>query len=169
MQTSQEHLPRSPRTPANGEIEGAWRIVIARPRQEVYAFWRRFDNLALVFDHIKRIEPMADGRSHWVVKAPAGLTAEWEAEIIEEDPGRRIAWNSTGGGDVDGVDNSGSVEFLDAPDGLGTEVRILLRYEPPGGRFGQAVARFLGRDPSVDVPRDLERLKLLMETGRSPR
>ena len=75
-------------------------VTINRPRDEIYAFWRDFSNLAPVMENVERIDVVDDRRSHWVVKAPAGKTVEWDSVVTEDEPGRLIAWQSVEGADV---------------------------------------------------------------------
>jgi uncharacterized membrane protein len=133
----------------------------ARPEQ-LYAFWRDFENLPRFMDNLESVEVLDDKRSRWVADGPAGVKAEWEAEIINEVPNELIGWRS-----VDGsrVDNAGSVHFTEAPGGRGTEVKVVLRYDPPGGKFGAVVSRMFGEDPDWQVQEDLRRLKMLVEAG----
>ena len=137
-------------------------VTINRPRQELYAFWRDFANLARFMDNIESIETLDDRRSRWAVKAPAGTTVEFVSRVTEDAPGSRIAWESEEGSDIR---NSGKVEFLDAPPGRGTYVRATLTYDAPGGAVGRAFAKLLQREPNVQARRDLRRFKQLMETG----
>src|SRR5690606_10859796 len=69
-------------------------VTINRPREELYAFWRDFRNLARFMENVERVDVGDDRRSHWVVKAPAGRTVEWDSVITEDEPGRVIAWES---------------------------------------------------------------------------
>ncbi|HEX8151510.1 MAG TPA: cyclase, partial [Thermoanaerobaculia bacterium] len=73
-----------------------------------------------------------------------------------------IGWRSVEGSKVD---NAGSVHFKPAAGGRGTEVKVVLRYDPPGGVFGAAVSKMFGEDPDYQVQEDLRRLKMLVETG----
>ena len=138
---------------------------IAKPRAELFAFWRDFNNLPRFMDHLQSVRVTDDKRSHWVVKAPAGRTVEWDAEIINEVPDELIAWRSLAGADVD---NAGSVRFVDAPGDRGTEVRVVLDYIPPAGRVGKYVAMLFGEAPEIQVKEDLRRFKRLMEAGYPP-
>jgi uncharacterized membrane protein len=140
-------------------------VTIGKPRQELYDFWRDFRNLAAFMENVERVDVLDGRRSHWVVKAPGGRTVEWDSLITEDEPGRRIAWRSADGADVD---NSGHVEFRDAPTDHGTEVRVRISYDPPGGKLGQALAKAFQKEPNVQARRDLRRLKALMETGEIP-
>jgi uncharacterized membrane protein len=60
-------------------------ITIARPRAEMYRFWRRFENLPSFMDHLEAVTATGPTYSHWVAKAPAGMRVEWDAEIINEE------------------------------------------------------------------------------------
>ena len=137
-------------------------VTIARPRSEVYAFWRDFSNLAGVMENIERIDIVDARRSHWVVKAPGGKTVEWDSVVTDDEPDRLIAWQSVEGSDIA---SSGRVEFLDAAPGRGTMVRATIAYDPPGGAIGEWIAKLLQREPALQVRRDLRRLKQWLETG----
>ena len=137
-------------------------VTINRPRNEVYAFYRDFNNLPTFMDNVERIDVSDARNSHWVVKAPAGRTVEWDAVVTEEREGEMIAWTSTEGADID---NSGRIDFRDATGGRGTYVTATLLYDPPGGVIGKIVAKMFQREPHIQARRDLRRFKQLMETG----
>ncbi|MEV7969547.1 SRPBCC family protein [Sphaerisporangium sp. NPDC088356] len=137
-------------------------ITVYRPRQEVYDFWHDFENLPRFMAHLESVETIGGGYSHWRASAPAGRCIEWDAEIVEDRPGELIAWRST---ESAAVRNRGSVSFTDAPGGRGTEVRVEIEYDPPGGKVGLAFARLLGEHPEQQVRDDLRRFKQVMETG----
>jgi uncharacterized membrane protein len=135
--------------------------VINRPREEIYAFWRSFENLPRFMDHLEAVQVLDDRRSHWVARGPAGTRVEWDAEIHNEIANELIAWRSLPGSEVD---HAGSVHFTPIPND-GTEVRVILRYDPPAGKVGAAVARLFGEEPSQQVAEDLRRFKQVMEAG----
>jgi uncharacterized membrane protein len=137
-------------------------VTVKRPVEEVYRFWRDLTNLPSFMVHLKAVEATGDGRTHWTANAPAGRTVEWDAEVVEDQPNRRIAWRSLEGSQVA---NSGSVSFTPAPGGAGTEVRVELGYDPPGGTLGKVVAKLFGEEPQQQVTDDLRRLKQVLETG----
>lgn len=145
-----------------GPIEMEKAITIAHPPDEVYGFWHDFRNLPHFMIHLESVERLGDGRSHWTAKGPAGTTIEWDAEMTEDRPNELIAWRSLPGTDVP---NSGSVRFSRAPGGRGTEVRVRVRYDPPAGALGAAVAGLFGERPDQQVQDGLRRLKQVMETG----
>src|SRR5262249_44284557 len=69
-------------------------IRIERSLDEVYRFWRRFENLPRYMAHLERITDLGSGRSRWVADGPAGMRVEWDAEIINEIRNKVIAWRS---------------------------------------------------------------------------
>ncbi|WP_119680051.1 SRPBCC family protein [Indioceanicola profundi] len=137
-------------------------VTIDKPASELYAYWRDFSNLSNFMENLERIEVIDRDHSRWTAKGPAGMTVSWEAEVTDDRPDSRIAWRSKPGADVP---NWGHVEFRPAPRG-GTEVHAVIRYEPPAGMLGRAVAKMLGREPQQQMKDDLARFKRMMETGQ---
>lgn len=135
-------------------------ITIGADRTRLYDYWRDFANLPRFMEHLVSVHVASPTRSHWVAKAPAGTTVEWDAEIINDVPGRLIAWKSLSGADVP---NAGSVHFTDAPHGRGTVVKVEMDVEPPVGTLGLIIATMFGDDPDRDVREALSNLKHLME------
>lgn len=138
-------------------------VTINATPERIYTFWRNFSNLPRFMNNLESVESHDNTRSRWVAKGPAGTTVDWEAEIINEIPNELIGWRSLEGSQVD---NAGSVHFTSA--GTGTEVRVVLRYDPPAGKAGAKVSKILGEDPALQVEEDLQRLKTLMENGTAP-
>lgn len=137
-------------------------VVMNRSVEDLYQFWRNFENLPQFMQHLESVEIIDDRRSRWVAKAPAGTTVKWEAEIIDDEPNELIAWRSVENSDIE---NSGFVLFEDAPGGRGTLVSVALEYRPLGGVLGAAIAKLFGEEPSQQLSTDLRRFKQLMETG----
>ena len=137
-------------------------VTINRPVLEVYRFWRNFENLPRFMDHLESVTVLDETRSHWAAKAPAGTRIEWDAVIHNEIEDELIAWRSLPGSEVN---NAGSVHFTPTPDGSGTDVRVVLSYEPPAGKLGAVMARLLGEEPSRQVADDLRRFKQVMDSG----
>jgi uncharacterized membrane protein len=134
-------------------------VVINRSPEELYEFWRNLENLPQVMSHLVSVKDLGGNRSRWIAEAPAGTVVEWDAELINDLPSELIAWRSLEGSDVD---NAGSVHFRPHPSG-GTEVKVVIRYTPPGDVLGAAVAKFFGVDPQKQVKEDLARFKEQME------
>ena len=137
-------------------------ITINRPPEEVYAFWRDLENLPRFMVHLESVRQLDDRRSYWKVRAPLGTTVEWTAEIVEDRPDELISWRSIEDAQVP---NSGTVRFIRAPGGRGTEVHLELQYDPPAGAVGATIAKLFGREPSQQVDGDLRRFKQVLETG----
>lgn len=138
-------------------------VTINRPREELYAFWRDFQNLASFMENIVSVKPTGDkGRAVWTIRAPAGRTVEVETEVVREQPGELIAWRSVPGSQID---TEGRVTFKDAPGERGTRVSVRVAYKPPAGELGRLVAKLFQREPEVQARHDLKRFKMLMEAG----
>jgi uncharacterized membrane protein len=137
-------------------------ITVARPRGEVYAYWRDFENLPRFMRNLTSVENIGGGRSHWVVKSIAAREVEWDAEIVEDKRNERISWRTVGA--EDDIRHAGSVSFNQAGEAV-TEVRVDLMYDAPGGKIGATVARLFGDEPGQQIEQDLERFKRVLETG----
>ena len=139
-------------------------VIIDRPASELYSYWRNLTNLPNFMGHLKSVtNKNEDGTvTHWVANAPLDLSVEWDAEIIKEEPDHLIAWRSLANADID---NCGFVRFTPATDNRGTQVKVVLEYQPPGGALTNAIAKLFGESPQEQVGDELNRFKQLMETG----
>lgn len=136
-------------------------IMINHPAGELYRFWRNFENLPRFMEHLEAVEILSDRISRWRAKAPAGQEVEWEAEIYNEIPYELIAWRSLPGSQIN---HAGSVHFRELP-GQGTEVRVVLNYEPPAGPLGTMIAKMFGQEPELQIEESLKTFKRFMERG----
>ncbi len=143
-------------------IEAA--VEIKSSAETLFQFWRNLENLPRVMRHVKSVEQRSDGRSHWKVAGPAGQIFEWDAEVINEEENRFLAWQSLPGATVS---NAGSVWFEPTPNGS-TRVKVALEYDPPAGALGVAVAALLGSSQEADLQQDLARFKTFAERDLSP-
>jgi len=143
---------------ATAPIETA--VTIAKPRAELYAYWRRLENLPRFMKNLDTVADLGGGRSHWVGKSPLGFKVEWDAEIVEEREGQLLSWRSLPGSQVH---NAGTVFFEDAAGGRGTTVRVSLEFRGDG--IGQAIGKALSSVTEQQVHEDIRRFKRLMETG----
>lgn len=137
------------------------RIVNRSPR-ECYEAWRRLEDLPRTMSHLIEVREIDEKRSHWIARGPAGGRIEWDAEIVDDVPGERIAWRSLPGADVP---NAGTVRFEAAPGGRGTILRVHLQYHPKGGEFVATIATLTGRAPDAQLREDLRRFKQMLEAG----
>jgi uncharacterized membrane protein len=139
-------------------------VTVGCTPEQAYAIWRDFRNLPSFMTHLESAEVAGPG-VRFRLKGPAGMHPEWDAEISEDVPNRRLGWRSVAGASVM---SEGRVTFAEAPRGLGTEVRLELRYEPPGGAAGVALAKLLKALPGLKIENDLRRFKQIVELGEIP-
>lgn len=146
----------------SGEVHVHKAITVNKSPEQVYRFWRDFRNLPRFMNHLESVEVQDDRRSHWKTRGPAGMSVEWDAEIVEDRPDQVIAWRSVRGSRVD---HAGSGRFMPAPGGRGTEVHVEVRYSPPGGAVGDAIAWLFGESADQQIYDDLRAFKQLIEVG----
>ena len=158
---SETKSPFKRRSLLTGKIHVKQATTINKPAAELYEFWRNFENLPMFMRHLESVTKTDETASHWKAKAPLGQTVEWDAEVTSDIPNQRIGWTALPGSFVP---NSGVVEFLPTID-RGTEVKITMIYEAPGGKLAEWIAWALGEEPSIQIAEDLRRFKRLMETG----
>ena len=139
-------------------------IRIDKPVSEVFAYWRNLENFPLWMSHVQEVRYIGGDRYHWKVDGPAGVAAEWDAELLNVVQDREMTWRSVPGS---AIRNTGRVRF--EPDGDGTRVHVAIQYQPPGGVIGHAVAKVFGTDPASEMDTDLAKLQSLVETGQLPR
>lgn len=137
-------------------------ITVGLPPEEVYRFWRNFENLPRFMSHLEQVRVIDDVRSHWVAVGPAGTRFEWDSEVTEDRPNHLLRWRSAPNADIE---NYGTVSFTRAPGDRGTEIHVRLIYHPPMGAVGTAAARLFGKEPGQQIKGDLARLKQVLETG----
>src|SRR5690349_10145342 len=137
-------------------------VTVGRPAQQLYDEWRDFTRFPRFMENVERVEKLDDKISRWTIKAPAGTSVQLVTRISEDIPGKAIAWMSEPESEIE---TEGRVEFIEAPPGRGTYVRLTQRYSPPGGTIGKGIAKLLQREPKIQARRDLKRFKSLMETG----
>ena len=157
------------RSTVRAEDSGLWgaqdlsvhtKIMVDRPREMVYRYWRALDNLPNFMSHLKEVRTYGN-RSHWVARGPVGMTADWDAEITHDTPNERLAWRSLPGSPVE---TRGEIRFRPASIGEGTEVEVDMRYRLPAGRLG----RWLGGASEQMIRRDLGEFKRMIEQQASP-
>jgi uncharacterized membrane protein len=137
-------------------------VTIDKPKDEIYRAWRDFGRFPTFMENVEAVEDLGGGRSKWTIKAPLGSTVELVTQITEDRAGEAIGWKSEPESEIE---TEGHVEFFDVAPGRGTGVRLTLRYDPPAGLPGRAIAKILQREPNVQARHDLRRFKMLMETG----
>jgi uncharacterized membrane protein len=135
-------------------------VLINKSPEELYRYWRQFENLPRFMDHLVSVKTEGDQRSHWVVKSIGNAEVSWDAEIVNDVPNELIAWRTVEESDVD---HAGSVRFEGT--GRGTRVKVTLEYRPPAGKVGVGLAKLFGQEPRQMIENDLRRFKQVMESG----
>ena len=138
-------------------------LTINRPAGELYAYWRNLENLPTFMPHVKSVQELGEGRSHWVVEVINNMELEWDARITEDRPDEMLAWETLPDAQVQ---NRGYVKFI--PTARGTEVAVSLEYDPPGallGRMAGGAVKFIAEQ---QVKEEIRNFKRLMETGEVP-
>jgi uncharacterized membrane protein len=138
-------------------------ISVNAPVDEVYGLWSNFENFPRFMDNIEEIHDIGNGRSHWVVKGPAGTRVEFEAQMVENVPNEVVAWETTPDSQVK---HSGAVRFKENRSGK-TQINVNMEYSPPAGIAGHTVAKMFGKDPKTEMDADLARFKSIMEQGKT--
>lgn len=124
-----------------GSVNVRTTMVVNKPKDEVYSYWRKLENLPNFMKHLKTVTAHDNKRSHWEAVMPGNLgVVKWEAEIVEEEQNRKIAWRSVEGSMIE---NAGKVVFEEALGGQGTKLDIIISYRPPAGDIGRKVASWL--------------------------
>ena len=135
-----------------GSIEQS--IDVQVPVRTAYDQWTQFEDFPQFMEGVERIEQLDDTHLHWHTKV-AGKAKEFDAEITEQTPDQRIAWESK-----DGPEHAGVVTFHHIDDGV-TRVMLQMDYTPDGvaEKVGDALGLVERR-----VKGDLGRFKELIES-----
>lgn len=148
------------RTPA---INVRTTLIVNKPRNEVYRFWRKLENLPIFMHHLASVREVDPLHSRWEAIIPANLgRIRWNAEIVKDEYGVLIGWQSIAGS---AIENAGKVEFRDVAEG--TELRVTITYRPPAGDIGVAIAKLLNPALQKIVERDIHQFKEYIE-GTTP-
>jgi len=133
-------------------------IEVDVPVRLAYDQWTQFEDFPEFMEGVERVIQRDDKFLDWTARI-GGQSRQWTAEIVDQTPGRRIAWKA-----VSGTDNAGAVLFQE----LGADrtlIELTIDAEPEGAVEGVGVALgFLDRR----VEGDLERFKKFIEARRVP-
>lgn len=138
-------------------------ITVEAPVELVFTLWSNLGNFPRFMQHVRSVE-VSDGglRSHWKVDGPFGAPIGFDAEMTQLVPDQRVEWKTLPG---QPIEHEGCVHFQ--PAGDATRVLVEMRYRPPGGVIGHALARLFGWDPRARMNDDLVRMKGLLEAGHT--
>ena len=132
-------------------------ITVNVPVSQAYNQWTQFEEFPHFMEGVKEVKQLDVKRLHWKAEI-AGKSEEWDAEITEQVPDKRIAWRSTSG-----AKNSGMINFS-AQGANQTEVNLEVEYDPEG--MLENLGDLLGL-VSARVSGDLGRFKKFIETRHS--
>jgi uncharacterized membrane protein len=143
-------------------------LTVNRPRDQVYAFWRRLEQLPQFMRHLKSVQVLDEHISEWtanIPEIPGNLgTLSWKSEIVKDDPGALLSWRSLPGSSIE---NAGKVTFSDAGK-FGTELHVVISYHAPLGLLGEKAGRLLNPVFEKMVKEDIRNFKRFIETGEIP-
>ena len=100
-------------------------IEVDVPVRTAYDQWTQFEEFPKFMDGVARVHQIDDKTLHWKADI-AGVTREWTAEIVHQEPDQQISWRST-----DGARNDGTVAFASIGTDR-TQVTLRLDFEPEG-------------------------------------
>jgi uncharacterized membrane protein len=137
-------------------------LVIDRPAEQVYNFWRRLENLPRFMKHLKSVTEIDNITSEWTAQGPAGIgSVSWKAQILMDEKGKVLSWHSMPGSTIE---NAGKVNFRDLGDNR-TEIEVVISYHAPLGVAGEAAAKLLNPVFEKAVKSDIDGLKTFLEEG----
>ena len=129
-------------------------IDVAVPVRVAYDQWTQFEEFPRFMDGDESVKQIDDTHLHWVATI-GGVRKEWDAEITQQEPDQRIAWNTTSG-----AENGGAVDFHRLDDSL-TRVNLTMDIDPNG--LVESVGDAIGV-PARAVAGDLDRFKEYVES-----
>lgn len=137
-------------------------LIVNKPKDEVYAFWRKLENLPLFMKHLASVTEIDAKHSHWEADIPGGIgRIKWNAEIVKEEEGQMIGWQSIPNSTIN---NAGKVSFKEALGGGGTELEVVISYHPPAGELGAGIAKSLNPVLEKMIRQDIMNFKEYIET-----
>ena len=137
------------------------RIIVQRPVDRVFRFYRDFQNLSSFLGDVTAIEQIDPATFRWTVQGPLGIRAHWTVRVTEERPNELIRYETV---TLPGLRTYWEIHFGPGSEASETEVRELMKA--PLGRLGRAALALIGKFPAEEVSSNLHRLKQVMETGR---
>ena len=140
-------------------------VTVVTSADEAYETWTAPETQAQIFGEFADVIPAGEDRWKWNVDAPLGRSLSWETRTVEDRPGELVRWEAVDGS---ALVPEGSVRFSPAPADRGTEVRLRLRVDPPGGSLGRAAMERLDVLPKALANEVLYRFRSLVEAGEIP-
>ena len=135
-------------------------IVIRRPVEEVFQFYRDFRNLPKFLGDVMAIEQTGPATSRWTVQGPLGVRIKWTARVIEERANEFISYETV---PLPGWKTTWEISLSPALEAGATKIHETMRM--PLGRLAEAGLTLIGKPPAGEVSANLRRLKEVLETG----
>lgn len=152
-------LKRRDRPGANVNIRTY--VIVNRPREDVYAFWRRLENWPLFMRHLENVDELDDRTSVWKLKMPGMGDIRWEAKIVKDEKDEELSWHSVEGAPLE---STGKINFSDTPGGA-TRIHVLLSYRAPSGVLGEKLSQLLTPAFRNTVEEDIRNFKHYFENA----
>ncbi|MBB3952497.1 SRPBCC family protein [Aureimonas jatrophae] len=151
-------------TEAEADTATAAAITIGKPAADLRSLWLQLDTQSRIWGHFAEVTPTGDRTAEWVARGPAGGEYRWRTAVVDDGPAT-VRWASEEGADVPNV---GALRFRPAPGDRGTELHLDVRFDPPGGAIGEAIAKLFHIAPREIVRTALYRFRALALTGEIP-
>jgi uncharacterized membrane protein len=132
-------------------------IGIPVPIDEVYAWWRRFENFPKFMSFVSEVQMTMDGLLHWTITGPGGILLQWKTSL-DLRANESLEWKSVPGSIIM---SEGWVRMSQISH-ESTLLEVELCYAPPAGALGYNVARALGFNPRSRIDGDLQIMKELV-------
>lgn len=136
-------------------------VVVNKPREEVYAFWRSLENWPLFMRHLGNVDELDNTTSAWTMKLPGIGDLRWEARIVKEEKDAELSLSSVPGA---ALDSTAKINFSPTP-GNATRVDVMLSYRAPMGIIGERVSRFLTPAFREKIETDIASFKHYIENA----
>jgi len=124
------------------------------PVRTAYNQWTQFESFPHFMGGVESVTQTSETMTHWTTKV-AGVEREFDAEITEQHPDERVAWNS-----VDGKDHAGVVTFHRLSD---TQTRVTVQLDWATEGLVEKVGAAVGADDR-QIKADLKRFKDFIES-----
>ena len=149
---------------AQADTATAASVTIGKPAAELRALWLKPETQSRIWSHFATVRAVDDRTVDWSVPGLTGGDYRWRTVTVEAAP-ERLRWSTQDGADVP---NIGVLAFRPAPGDRGTELHLAVRFDPPGGAIGQALAKLFHIAPHEIVRTALYRFRALALTGEIP-
>ena len=136
-------------------------VVIHRPVNEVFGFYRNFSNLPRFLGDVMEVEQIDPATWRWTIQGPLGARAHWTIRVTEERANESIRFETV---TVPMLKTAWQIYFTPAATTGETTVCEVMKV--PLGSLGRAALALIGKFPAQEAPANLNRLKELLETGK---